>query len=246
MSQSQKEGEKGNLLFGKDEIKTPAVCAPVIGKTVGKMKDRIDLAIEQEADVIELRIDKLENYENWKSLLNTELPKIVTNRTRREGGYFDGTEEERVDFLLDSISAGTSCVDIEFSTEREKRLKVLEKAEKNNTSTICSFHDFDKFPNTQNLLEKARHMVRKSDFVKVIGYAETLEDSLKSLEFLIEGSKIIKKPLISFSMGEKGQFTRLVSPLLGSPITYASIEEKTAPGQLNLEETKEILGKFWN
>ncbi len=50
--------------------------------------------------------------------------------------------------------------------------------------------------------------------------------------------------IIAFAMGEKGEFTRVTAPLVGSPITYASIEIETAPGQLNLSTVKEILEKY--
>lgn len=244
MNFSEKQNDRKKVLLGEKELKTPVLCAPVIGKDLKSMKYGLQKTIDQGADIVELRIDKLENYVGWKEMLNSDIPKIVTNRAQREGGFFQGDEDERISMLLKAISAGVSAVDIEFSTDEKNRSGVLKKAEKNNTSTIISFHDFDKFPNPENLLKKAEAMTRKGDIGKAIGYAETYEDALRSLEFLIKCSKKIDKPIISFAMGKKGQFTRLVSPLLNSPITYASIGEKTAPGQLNLKSTKKILSKF--
>ncbi|MFW5911870.1 MAG: type I 3-dehydroquinate dehydratase [Candidatus Hadarchaeota archaeon] len=230
--------------FGEKKIETPAICVSVIGEDVNQLNKGVQEAIDREADIAELRIDKLKNYKGWKSILSADIPLIITNRTSREGGYFKESERKRVELLLKSISVGVSCVDIEFSTSKSLRNKVLQEAKKNGTSTICSFHDFKRFPDTDRAIKMAEKMTQKSDFGKIIGFAKTYQDSLKSIEFLIKSSKSINEPIISFAMGEKGKFTRLVSPLLNSPIVYASIDKKTAPGQLNLSNAKKMLRKF--
>ncbi len=40
-------------------------------------------------------------------------------------------------------------------------------------------------------------------------------------------------------MGELGIFSRIMCTLAGSFLTYASFEEKTAPGQLNIKKMRE-------
>ncbi len=44
--------------------------------------------------------------------------------------------------------------------------------------------------------------------------------------------------LIGISMDDLGSYTRIVGPLMGSPITYASIEHESAPGQLDVNTTR--------
>jgi 3-dehydroquinate dehydratase/shikimate dehydrogenase len=48
--------------------------------------------------------------------------------------------------------------------------------------------------------------------------------------------------MIGISMGDYGQPGRILAPILGSPITYACIDEnlKTAPGQLSVEALKDL------
>ena len=41
-------------------------------------------------------------------------------------------------------------------------------------------------------------------------------------------------------MGTLGFFSRIMCVIKGSFLTYASLEEKTAPGQINIEKMKEI------
>jgi len=47
-------------------------------------------------------------------------------------------------------------------------------------------------------------------------------------------------------MGELGIFSRIACVLTGSFLTYASLEEKTAPGQINIDEMREIYHLFSN
>ncbi len=49
---------------------------------------------------------------------------------------------------------------------------------------------------------------------------------------------------IGIAMGKMGRYTRVLAPLFGSPLTYAALNGGSAPGQLNLTETKEIIDKL--
>lgn len=52
--------------------------------------------------------------------------------------------------------------------------------------------------------------------------------------------------IIAISMDEIGSYTRIVSPLLSSPITYASIETTSAPGQYDIERTIKLIEELRN
>jgi 3-dehydroquinate dehydratase-1 len=45
-------------------------------------------------------------------------------------------------------------------------------------------------------------------------------------------------------MGKLGSYTRVIAPLFGSPITFASIKNASAPGQLDIQTTNDILSKL--
>jgi 3-dehydroquinate dehydratase-1 len=51
---------------------------------------------------------------------------------------------------------------------------------------------------------------------------------------------------IGIAMGELGRYTRVVAPLFGSPITYASLTNESAPGQMDIENTKNIIHSLKN
>jgi 3-dehydroquinate dehydratase type I len=51
------------------------------------------------------------------------------------------------------------------------------------------------------------------------------------------------REIIAFCMGEKGGLSRIAAPLLGSYLSYASLEKgaESAPGQFTAAEMKRIL-----
>lgn len=227
------------------DIPVPAICASIIGKNPKTMKTGLKKAINQSADLAELRLDKLEELSNWQDLLKMDIPIIATNRAKREGGYFKGSESERIEILFDAIDYGASCIDIEFSTPDDKRKKIIEAAEKKNVGVIFSYHDFDKVSPVNELLDRAGKMSDSGcNFVKIVGFSNDFQESLEMLKFLIEFKEKTDFPTIAFAMGEKGEFTRFTAPLLGSSITYTSVEKKTAPGQLGTSTVRKILDKY--
>ncbi len=234
--------------FGKCEIVSPAICGSLIGETIEDLENGLSKALEKNADIVEFRLDMLEDFSDLDTLLSVNLPKIVTNRSKKEGGNFEGSEKERIQILIDAIKKGASCVDIELSSSEESISKVINTAETHEASVILSHHNFEKVPSEEKLREKVREMNNYNyDFGKIIGFSNNYEDSLRMLRFLIKNTK--NRPngkIIAFAMGEKGGFTRVTAPLLGSPITYASVEEKTAPGQLSVSDMREILDKYRN
>ena len=52
------------------------------------------------------------------------------------------------------------------------------------------------------------------------------------------------KPIISIAMGSMGRVTRLLGEFTGSSITFASIGKESAPGQMEINEVREILDRL--
>ncbi|MFN3528274.1 MAG: type I 3-dehydroquinate dehydratase, partial [Candidatus Altarchaeaceae archaeon] len=71
---------------------------------------------------------------------------------------------------------------------------------------------------------------------KIACKIEKFEDNLKILKFFENNYK----NCILLGMGKEGKITRILNHYFGF-LTYVSIEEKTAEGQLNIDEFKEIL-----
>jgi 3-dehydroquinate dehydratase type I len=78
--------------------------------------------------------------------------------------------------------------------------------------------------------------------VKICTYARAMEDNLQVLG-LIPYARKKGRTIIAFCMGEKGRISRVMAPLLGSYLSYASLDKgsESAPGQLTIAEMREIL-----
>ncbi len=233
------------LKIGNYTIKTPAVCASVIGESIEPMKKNIKRAEKLGSDIIELRLDRLDKDSEWTKLIPKDLPTIITNRSENEGGFFEGREEDRIEILIKAAENGADCIDIEFSASDGLKNRVLDRCEKTGVSTILSFHDFEKVPPINKLLEKVERMEESGcDIAKIIGFGKDADDSVKILDFLVSSMDRVEIPIVAFAMGEVGKFTRITAPILGSPFTYGSVEEKSAPGQLSVSSIGEYLDKF--
>ncbi len=79
------------------------ICIPI---TAGNIDDALSEAslASKHADLIELRLDYISGIGNAETCLEKFLeaktrPIIVTNRPKREGGNFEGSEQERLGLL---------------------------------------------------------------------------------------------------------------------------------------------------
>ena len=119
----------------------------------------------ENVDYLELRLDVIEDITSSKATdiiksikQITQTPIILTNRTKKEGGLFDKSEEERITILLENAHL-VEITDIELSTDEELRQKVIDKANK----TIISYHNFEKTPDKEFLQEKECLYIEKNE-----------------------------------------------------------------------------------
>ncbi len=233
------------LKLGKHKVRTPAVCGAVIGKDIETMRAGVARAINQGADLIELRIDGLHDSAGWEKLLPVKVPVILTNRPKREGGGFRGDENKRIEVLLQGIAQGVSCVDIELSTPEPLRERVVSQAKKSGVAVLMTHHDFSLTPSIEVLTDMSKRLVGAGcDLVKIVTFAESTEDALRILDFLAQVQDEVAMPIIAFAMGDAGKITRIAAPVFGSPIVYAAAGKATAPGQFDVATMKRLLNEL--
>jgi 3-dehydroquinate dehydratase-1 len=160
-----------------------------------------------------------------------DFPVIATNRISTEGGYFSGTEKERTDILL-AAAQEAEYVDIELHCKESYRSPIIETANK----SIISFHDFEKTPSLEKLLEIVKKENEIGDIAKFAVKPQNMADTITVLNVLTKFPNTV-----AISMGEMGKYTRIVGPLLGAPFTFASAGAITAPGQLDIKATRFML-----
>ncbi len=190
---------------------------------------------EDSADLIEIRADYINNFNEGHLevlLHHITKPLILTVRKSDEGGFFKGSLEERQRLFIKAIEMGIDYLDIEFSCGCDLISQLI--AAKGNTKIICSSHNFKHTPPLNELNELYRKINSLNpDIVKIVTYGNSINDNFFHFELLKD-----KSNLVSFSMGLKGQISRILSPVYGSLFTYASLssDKETAEGQITAEE----------
>ena len=104
------------------------------------------------------------------------------------------------------------------------------------TEWIISWHDLKETPKNLDEIYNKISLLPAS-YYKIATYAQTSTDALRMLNFTQKMNQS-KRILCGLCMGERGQLTRILSPIVGSPFTFASLEngKEVAPGQLSAEE----------
>lgn len=210
------------------------IAIPIAQKDKESVIEVANDCIRKGADILELRIDAIENPDGeiLNEIVNEiNFPIIATNRIDTEGGSFKGTEEERINLLL-SVADNVEYVDVELQTNDE----YIEKIRKTGVKTIISYHDFEKTPELSDLIYIVKKEKQLGDIAKVAVMPETLEDTLTILAVLSSCDNTI-----AISMGELGSYTRVMAAKFNSPITFAAGRDVTAPGQLDIETMRMLL-----
>ncbi len=212
-------------------MKRPRICAVIATKDSELIE-----AIEPLVELFEVRIDLIGG--GWQELAKQlNKPWIACNRRAEEGGKWGGDEARRIDELLKAVKLGAEIVDIELETRNlEEAIPVIKKRAK----CLLSFHELEKTPS----LDRMKRIIQRqleagADICKVITTAQRFEDNLTVLQLITESPKT---KMVSFAMGPLGLASRILCPLVGGYLTYASIEKgkESAPGQLTVRELRKL------
>lgn len=214
------------------------ICVPLVRKERAEVLNDARVAKEAGADLVELRIDYLEDPESAPRLLTViGLPVIATLRPEWEGGKYTGTEGKRAEILIECAKAGAEYMDVELRAGI--RTKVINEA--GDTKIICSWHDFEKTPPLEEWLTIGKRMRDEgADIGKIVCLAQKQKDALVPLKFLDKNE--LDMPFIAFCMGEAGKESRIKCIKHGSFLTFAALPgRKSAEGQLDIDEVRELL-----
>jgi 3-dehydroquinate dehydratase-1/3-dehydroquinate dehydratase/shikimate dehydrogenase len=215
-----------------------------------KTETALDIAkqAELQADIIEIRLDALEQPAIDPFIAGLSKPLLFTNRPAWEGGNYKGEEPERVSFLQEAILAGASFVDLELKTSHSLKQMLFKIIDSAKTKLIISWHDFSATPSREELSE-ILHQQRASGahIGKIVTMAKDYNEVLRVLNLQSEAAEH-DFSLIAFCMGKAGMISRLATLQLGGFMTYAAPEtgNAVAPGQLPVSFVRETIGRLIN
>jgi len=209
----------------------PKICAVVMSDDTETIKKA-----EVLADMLELRMDLVGS--GWQELArHLHKPWIATMRDSAHRGKFTGSEEERVDELMQAVILGAAIIDIEMDCPA---LGDVVKSLKGRARCLVSYHNWDGTPSLEQLSGTVqRQLAAGAEICKVVTMARNVYDNLAVLKLLGLFPWI---DIISFAMGPVGALSRVLSPLAGGYLTYASMDETggSAPGQMSVEALRKI------
>ncbi|MDO9516540.1 MAG: type I 3-dehydroquinate dehydratase [Methanosarcinaceae archaeon] len=196
------------------------------------------------ADILEIRFDLLNitTSHDAKKLINdiksaTNLPCIATNRLQSEGGKWSDTEEDRIALLIDILEL-VDAVDIELSAGEDVRERVVQSAKSAGKTVIVSSHDFNRTPAVELMLKTLDDCFDAgADIAKLAVMPKSMQDVLN----LLQVTQDSKSPVCTISMGDLGKHSRIIASCYGSVLTYGSVGDAVAPGQLRVDELKTVL-----
>jgi len=215
------------------------VCVPVVERTNEGARQTLE-QIAARSYLAELRVDYLAQPDLPGLLQDRPGPVIVTNRLPQEGGQWQGGEADRQRLLEEALQLGVEYLDVELRAETRWRDELLKQ--RGRTKIILSWHDFQGTPETaqlQDILEE--QMQLGADVVKLVTLARTPQDNLRVLALILQANAGGQE-IIAFCMGPDGKFSRVIAPLLGSYLTFATLAagRESAPGQLTAAQVEAI------
>jgi 3-dehydroquinate dehydratase/shikimate dehydrogenase len=174
------------------------------------------------ADLVELRLDGVQDLDVRGALAGRAMPVIVTCRAAWEGGRFEGAEDDRLRILSDAAAAGAEYVDVEWKADR--RHLDLGRAR-----VVLSHHDFAGVPGDV----AARLEAMRRDAPRAIVKLAAMPASPDDLVALADASALIDGDRMVIGMGSVGLVSRTCPWLFHSCWTFAGT---AAPGQLPFDE----------
>lgn len=224
---------------------TDKICAVVAATDARSMWIQLERALGQwpakagppqrRMRTIELRLDWLKDdaeIGRFLAKLAAAKPRaalIATCRRRAAGGEYRGPIAKQLAHLAEALRAGCQWYDLEIETIRECPAELLDVL-LGEGKCLASAHFFDAVPSDLGAVTRELAGTR-SDAIKVAAQCGSLREGLKVLE-LARG----KQNVVAVPMGEAALALRILAAREGSALSYAPLEESTAPGQVSLDE----------
>jgi 3-dehydroquinate dehydratase/shikimate dehydrogenase len=183
-----------------------------------------------DADLVELRLDYVDEPDVAGALAGRRCPVIVTCRPVWEGGRFAGPEEKRLALLGEALDRGADYVDIEWAAGPSAFV-----ARTGGRRIIVSSHDFTGVP--ADLTTRVASMRETgAEIVKVAVTARRLSDCLPLLAIAAAAPGRV----VLMALGVPGLATRVLASRFGSCWAYAG--DGVAPGQIPVRRMIDELG----
>lgn len=179
-----------------------------------------------------------------------KIPVIFTLRKKSQGGNLYIPEKVRLDLINYLATFQPDYIDIETDSDLSFIQELDKKVSKYGGKLILSYHNWEKTPAAGHITKSITEFIEKlpsinhsnRNILKLIFTANHIQDNYRVLD-ICKKFKADNINLICFCMGGQGVPSRVSSIIFGGFLSFASIDEATAPGQVNIELFKKMLDK---
>ena len=236
-----------NIVIGEGR---PKICVPIVGKKTTDILEEAKKITTLPVDVVEWRVDWFDDVFTTKKVLETakalrdvlkDIPVLLTFRTSKEGGEKEISVSDYA--ALNIAAAQSGYVDVEAFTGDDVVKTIIDAAHEAGVKVIASNHDFFKTPEKDEIIRRLRMMQDfGADIPKIAVMPTCKQDVLTLLSATLEMSeKYADRPIITMSMAGTGVVSRLTGETFGSALTFGAASKASAPGQIGVNELKQVL-----
>ncbi len=205
--------------------------------SIGKIPFDAIAGILNKVEMAEIRLDLAGLSEDEIRAVFTAHNNLIA--TCREGNY---NNLERSRLLEIAIEYGAAWVDVEADAEPGWRDSIIKLVKASDSRLILSRHYYTHTPSQAELDKVVDEMFNMdADIVKIASQVNHPSEAA-----LLLGLYSHHRDIVAVGMGSMGIITRLASPFLGAPFTFASVDDDqlTADGQIEYNEMAGLIEKI--
>ena len=238
-----------NVIIGEG---IPKICVPIFEKTAEEILKEAENVAGLDPDIVEFRVDRFEHCFEHDSIRDVlaglreilgEIPLIFTFRTKDEGGEAEVGNSVYAGLIEKACESGLiDIVDVEALGPCDAE-SIIEAAHSHGVKVVASHHDFEKTPSKDEILKDFMDMQKTSaDILKIAVMPQGIGDVKLLMEAAEEmANEHADRPIVAISMSEKGTVSRVAAEAFGSAITFGAASNASAPGQMGVEDLKQVL-----
>ena len=229
----------------------PKIIVSLMAKDIASVKSEALAYREADFDILEWRVDHYADLSNVESVMAAakilretmpEKPLLFTFRSKKEGGETELSDEAYFALNREAARSGlVDVIDIELFNDEAQIRALVDDAHAAGVKVIMSNHDFHKTPAQEDIIYRLRRMQDLgADLPKIAVMPQSPQDVLTLLAAtLTMKEKYATRPLITMSMGKSGGVSRVTGRLFGSAMTFGTVGQASAPGQIAIAKLRE-------
>ncbi len=234
----------GNLTIQQGK---PAIIVSTTGDDAqSALKLARQAAQTLQVQMVELRVDKLNFATNVDKVaqlgreMRRELqgkPLLLTLRTKNEGGSLSPDDASYIALYQQWIEAGfADLIDIEMRIGAPAVDRLVAQAHRRHVAVILSYHDFQATPDNADMLQRLTWQeAHGADILKIAVMPKTPHDVSRLSDVTWQMRQRSDRPLLTMAMGGLGAVTRMSGEVFGSNLTFGTLDDASAPGQLEVQ-----------